>query len=48
MAANFLTLWVGDMHYIRSILLGGPIGINAVLKSGDELLEVSLGSIKDF
>ena len=27
-------------HYIRSILPGGPIGINAVLKSGDELLEV--------
>ena len=28
-------------HYIRSILPGGPIGLNAVLKSGDELLEVS-------
>ena len=27
-------------HYIRSILPGGPIGLNAVLKSGDELLEV--------
>ena len=31
-------------HYIRSILPGGPIGINAVLKSGDELLEVSYES----
>ena len=28
-------------HYIRSILPGGPIGLNGVLKSGDELLEVS-------
>ena len=27
-------------HYIRSILPGGPVGINGVLKSGDELLEV--------
>jgi multiple PDZ domain protein len=35
-------------HYIRSILPGGPIGINAVLKSGDELLEVSLDLIKGF
>ena len=31
-------------HYIRSILPGGPIGLNGVLKSGDELLEVSLSS----
>ena len=29
-------------HYIRSILPGGPIGHNGVLKSGDELLEVSV------
>lgn len=28
-------------HYIRSILPGGPIGLNGVLRSGDELLEVS-------
>ena len=27
-------------HYIRSILPGGPIGLNGVLRSGDELLEV--------
>lgn len=29
-------------HYIRSILPGGPIGLNGVLRSGDELLEVFL------
>ena len=29
-------------HYIRSILPGGPVGINAVLKAGDELLEVKV------
>ena len=29
-------------HYIRSILPGGPIGLNGVLRSGDELLEVVL------
>lgn len=29
-------------HYIRSILPEGPVGQNARLKSGDELLEVSL------
>ncbi|XP_055911101.1 patj homolog isoform X2 [Eupeodes corollae] len=28
-------------HYIRSILNDGPVGINGVLKSGDELLEVN-------
>ncbi|XP_055841787.1 patj homolog [Episyrphus balteatus] len=28
-------------HYIRSILSDGPVGINGVLKSGDELLEVN-------
>lgn len=28
-------------HYIRSILPEGPVGQNARLKSGDELLEVS-------
>ncbi len=27
-------------HYIRSILPKGPIGLNGVLRSGDELLEV--------
>ncbi len=27
-------------HYIRSILPNGPIGLNGVLRSGDELLEV--------
>ena len=30
-------------HYIRSILPEGPIGLNGVLKSGDELLEVNNG-----
>lgn len=29
-------------HYIRSILPEGPVGRNGRLKSGDELLEVSL------
>ncbi|XP_026845742.1 patj homolog isoform X1 [Drosophila miranda] len=28
-------------HYIRSILPDGPVGVNAVLRSGDELLEVN-------
>ncbi|XP_050314231.1 patj homolog [Anthonomus grandis grandis] len=28
-------------HYIRSILLEGPVGKNGTLKSGDELLEVN-------
>lgn len=28
-------------HYIRSILPEGPVGTNAKLRSGDELLEVS-------
>lgn len=28
-------------HYIRNILPDGPIGKNAILKSGDELLEVN-------
>lgn len=28
-------------HYIRSILAEGPVGRNATLKSGDELLEVN-------
>lgn len=28
-------------HYIRSILEDGPVGVNGVLRSGDELLEVS-------
>ena len=32
-------------HYIRSILPGGPIGLNGVLKSGDELLEVSAADL---
>lgn len=27
-------------HYIRNILPDGPVGINGVLSSGDELLEV--------
>lgn len=27
-------------HYIRSILPEGPVGQNAILRSGDELLEV--------
>lgn len=27
-------------HYIRSILPDGPVGVNGILKSGDELLEV--------
>ena len=27
-------------HYIRSVLPGGPVGDNGVLRSGDELLEV--------
>jgi multiple PDZ domain protein len=29
-------------HYIRSILADGPVGVNGILKSGDELLEVYL------
>ena len=28
-------------HYIRSILLEGPVGSNGILRSGDELLEVN-------
>ncbi|EDW92910.1 patj homolog [Drosophila yakuba] len=28
-------------HYIRSILPDGPVGVNGVLRSGDELLEVN-------
>ncbi|XP_067643140.1 patj homolog [Eurosta solidaginis] len=28
-------------HYIRSILADGPVGVNGVLRSGDELLEVN-------
>lgn len=28
-------------HYIRSILADGPVGVNDVLRSGDELLEVN-------
>jgi multiple PDZ domain protein len=32
-------------HYIRSILPDGPVGVNGILKSGDELLEVYLLSI---
>ncbi|KAH8302084.1 hypothetical protein KR044_002531 [Drosophila immigrans] len=28
-------------HYIRSILPEGPVGVNGVLRSGDELLEVN-------
>lgn len=28
-------------HYIRSILPEGPVGVNAILRSGDELLEVN-------
>ncbi|CAG2183647.1 unnamed protein product, partial [Oppiella nova] len=28
-------------HYIRSILPDGPVGINGILRSGDELLEVN-------
>lgn len=28
-------------HYIRSILAEGPVGRNAILRSGDELLEVN-------
>lgn len=28
-------------HYIRSILPEGPVGSNALLRSGDELLEVN-------
>lgn len=28
-------------HYIRSILSDGPVGVNGVLRSGDELLEVN-------
>ena len=28
-------------HYIRSILVDGPVGQNGRLKSGDELLEVN-------
>ena len=55
MVAYFLALWVrglcnqeidvwNDRNYICAILPGGPIGINAVLKSGDELLEVSYES----
>ncbi|XP_054162710.1 multiple PDZ domain protein-like isoform X2 [Oppia nitens] len=28
-------------HYIRSILPDGPVGVNGILKSGDELLEVN-------
>ena len=27
-------------HYIRSVLIEGPVGANGRLKSGDELLEV--------
>lgn len=27
-------------HYIRNILPDGPVGLNGVLQSGDELLEV--------
>ena len=27
----------------RSILPGGPVGLNGILKSGDELLEVRIG-----
>ena len=42
-----IVVW-NDTNYIRSIIPGGPIGINAVLKSGDELLEVSLDLIKGF
>lgn len=29
-------------HYIRSVLIEGPVGANGRLKSGDELLEVWL------
>lgn len=32
-------------HYIRSILPEGPVGQNATLRSGDELLEVKLSII---
>ena len=28
-------------HYIRSILPDGPVGLNGVLRSGDELVEVN-------
>ncbi|CAG2102660.1 unnamed protein product, partial [Medioppia subpectinata] len=28
-------------HYIRSILPDGPVGVNGILRSGDELLEVN-------
>lgn len=28
-------------HYIRSVLPDGPVGLNGVLRSGDELIEVN-------
>lgn len=28
-------------HYIRNILPDGPVGLNGILRSGDELLEVN-------
>lgn len=36
---------VRPRHYIRNILLDGPVGKSRILQSGDELLEVNTFSV---